>query len=531
MSGHGKESCDFISRLVSLAALPGGLPGAVAQLQPLIAEHHAAGSRPSETRLQQLCPSLREPFWVLPSLTEALAEVDARERLTARRHVPPSFRECRRLVNVAFLRAAVAHGLRLITLDGDCTLYDDGGILEPSSPLVPLLVRCLSAGITVAIVTAASYPGKPHLYEGRLHGLLGALASAIDAGAPANPLLSRLFVVGGQSSYLLRAQEEQQRVAADGGGGGGVRVMLQELPGAEWKQHRGVRWDHGAVAAVLDVAASELLAGARVLNLDILLVRKERAVGAVAANAAAAERLSYEVLEELALCVQDALAAAVRDGKIDGGVPICAFNGGRDVFLDIGDKALGLRVIQGLCGISPAETVHFGDRFTRTGNDLRARDAASPLWVSDPSETQRLLECLLIDVTTRRRRAQGEVAAQSTSASVAPGEEGGGGMGIGGGLEQVLRKEGGSAILLPPPPLLVSHHHSHGHGLDNAPLSVGAHTSGSRSGSPLTPRRGTARGGSSGSVGSPTAALAAAQRRSAWEGAGGVVVARSAEEA
>jgi len=48
-------------------------------------------------------------------------------------------------------------------------------------------------------------------------------------------------------------------------------------------------------------------------------------------------------------------------------IPFCAFNGGHDVFLDVGNKALGIRALQTRLGVHPRDTVHAGDRFTRTG--------------------------------------------------------------------------------------------------------------------------------------------------------------------
>lgn len=90
-------------------------------------------------------------------------------------------------------------------------------------------------------------------------------------------------------------------------------------------------------------------------------------------------RFSYEVLEEIALAVQDALKHL--------GVPHCAFNGGNDAWVDVGNKALGIRALQSFMGGKPHQTLHVGDRFTRTGNDTRAREAANSVWVSDPRET------------------------------------------------------------------------------------------------------------------------------------------------
>lgn len=45
----------------------------------------------------------------------------------------------------------------------------------------------------------------------------------------------------------------------------------------------------------------------------------------------------YEVLEELAITVQQQL--------VDAPLPFCAFNGGGDVFVDVGNKSLGLEAL------------------------------------------------------------------------------------------------------------------------------------------------------------------------------------------
>lgn len=76
--------------------------------------------------------------------------------VSARQFVPPSFNDVRRVLNTAQVMALVG-GLRLITFDGDVTLYEDGADLEPSSPIAALLLRLLACDLHVAIVTAAGY--------------------------------------------------------------------------------------------------------------------------------------------------------------------------------------------------------------------------------------------------------------------------------------------------------------------------------------------------------------------------------------
>ena len=38
-------------------------------------------------------------------------------------------------------------------------------------------------------------------------------------------------------------------------------------------------------------------------------------------------------------------------------IPYCAFNGGSDAWVDVGNKRVGVQVLQAYLGIEPAETV------------------------------------------------------------------------------------------------------------------------------------------------------------------------------
>jgi IMP and pyridine-specific 5'-nucleotidase len=101
-------------------------------------------------------------------------------------------------------------------------------------------------------------------------------------------------------------------------------------------------------------------------------------------------RFSYEVLEETALSVQYALSGYE--------IPFCAFNGGNDVWVDVGNKALGIRALQKWYHIDERECLHVGDRFTQTGNDAKAREVSNTLWVTNPQETEDFMKILLKDV-------------------------------------------------------------------------------------------------------------------------------------
>ncbi|RLN95938.1 hypothetical protein BBJ28_00020922, partial [Nothophytophthora sp. Chile5] len=249
-------------------------------------------------------------------------------------------------------------------------------------------------GVVVSLVTAAGYPGKPQRYEQRLRGILDALAELSKEER------ARFLVMGGECNYLLETYTTQPS---------GV-VSLREIPGAVWKDGRGERWPDSEVAALLDAAERVLEETTQALHMPARIMRKERAVGIINTSQ---KRLLYENLEELSLTLQHEL----RDFR----VPFCAFNGGNDVWVDIGHKALGIQALQKyvfrflpkelrdseeLRNIQGKECLHVGDRFTRTGNDTRSRDAATTIWISNPQETVHIMKRLLkaIDVARERKK-------------------------------------------------------------------------------------------------------------------------------
>lgn len=77
-------------------------------------------------------------------------------------------------------------------------------------------------------------------------------------------------------------------------------------------------------------------------------------------------------------------------------------NGGRDVFVDIGDKSWGVTVCQkyfekqsqssggssSKLQFGPENTLHVGDQFLSAGaNDFRARSVGTTAWIASPEET------------------------------------------------------------------------------------------------------------------------------------------------
>ena len=75
--------------------------------------------------------------------------------------------------------------------------------------------------------------------------------------------------------------------------------------------------------------------------------------------------------------------------------PFCAFNGGNDAWVDIGNKAVGVRGLCQVLQLPPEAALHVGDQFHSTGNDYAARGICPCVWVSNPRETRQVLKELL----------------------------------------------------------------------------------------------------------------------------------------
>ena len=76
-------------------------------------------------------------------------------------------------------------------------------------------------------------------------------------------------------------------------------------------------------------------------------------------------------------------------------LPFCAFNGGRDVWVDAGNKRVGVQILQTYLGVAEKETLHIGDQFLNTGNDYAARAVCPCIWITGPEETTYILKSIL----------------------------------------------------------------------------------------------------------------------------------------
>jgi IMP and pyridine-specific 5'-nucleotidase len=321
------------------------------------------------SKLSRMVPAVGFFFHRLP-LLKALREYDEFSSLSKRRYVLPNFAEVRHILNIAQVHAS-SKDVRLVTFDADGTLYADGEHFEDDNKMIDKIMQLMELGIHVAIVTAAGYPGEPTKFEGRLKGLV----DAFEAQALPKEVYEKFHVMGGECNYLLRVNDEYR---------------LEFVPSEEWHSEHMYDWrDNDDVRMFLDRAEEFLTSYAKHLGVQVDVLRKEYAVGVLPKG-----DTIYENLEEMALASQ----AELSDAKI----PFCAFNGGNDVFVDVGNKHIGLQALMKYLNVAGSQTLHVGDRFTLTGNDAKVREAASILWVASPDETTFFMRLLYRDILNAR---------------------------------------------------------------------------------------------------------------------------------
>ncbi|KAH7042421.1 IMP-specific 5-nucleotidase [Linnemannia elongata] len=349
-------------------------------VEAMIEEHRrkAVKGVPEHSRLHRIVPSVASFFTPLP-LEAAFLDANAKHSIAARRFVPPSFNDIRRILNTAQVMA-IAPTISLITFDGDMTLYDDGTSFTENSPLIPLLISLMRAGLRVAIVTAAGYPGDAGKYEERLMGLL----RVFDQQKLSEKLLERFYVLGGECNYLFRCGWKKSDATGE------PVVGLTYIHPESYQPSDMLAWKHEDIQELLDVAEENLKRSVSAMNLKAMILRKSRAVGIVPIGNA---KIAREQLDECVLSTQQRLLEYQQmSGSSKTAIPFCVFNGGNDVFVDIGNKLIGVQVLQTYLGAAPEATVHVGDQFLSTGNDFATRSSCCTLWIVSPEETEGVLK-------------------------------------------------------------------------------------------------------------------------------------------
>lgn len=362
--GRLKEQDGLIEFIISMHATHSPTE-VMEKMERWIREHY---EDPRCSLLKKLVPSIGRFYSHLP-LVQALQEYDQFSSLSRRKYVPPNFAEIRHVLNIAQVHASAEH-LNLITFDADGTLYADGHHIERDNKMICHIIKLLQHGADVAIVTAAGYPGEPEKFETRFAGLLAAFE---DLGLP-QAITSLFHIMGGECNYLLEVNDSYR---------------LEFVDDNLWKSKDMLEWSNTDIHELLNDAERALKSAAARLRVPVEVIRKPRAVGVIPK-----EPTIYEVLEEMALTVQVQLVGA--------NLPFCAFNGGKDVFVDVGNKSVGLGALMMYLKKKPYEMLHVGDRFTISGNDAATRSKCPILWVANPEETAFYTRMLLRDIHLAR---------------------------------------------------------------------------------------------------------------------------------
>lgn len=332
-------------------------------------EHYLASS---DSALSTKLPNIGAFFTELP-FKEAFLIYNRKYNVTRRRHVPPSCSEIRHVFNIA-QGIALTDKLKLLTFDGDETLYPDGENFNDCE-MAKYIVQLIKRGVNIGIITAAGYGYEVERYEQRVRVLLEYFKDC-DFEEASNAF----FVMGGESNYLLRCNKQ---------------FGLEAVPCDEWQTCDSKDED---IERLLGVAEKALLGLIEELGLRASIIKKERAVGLIPGGDEGKLRvpigsgggsLKFEILEEAVQRIRH----SIRNAGCT--IPYCAFNGGRDMWVDIGNKAEGLKALQAFLGIRPEECAHIGDQFTETGNDIAARNASPTFWITNPMETKAVMRSLL----------------------------------------------------------------------------------------------------------------------------------------
>ena len=283
------------------------------------------------------------------------------------------------------------NGPSLITFDGDQTLYSDGANFESNPKLANYLYLLLKNDVTVAVVTAAGYEYDTSKYELRLSGLLQYFKN--HSYKLTKKQLNCFYLFGGECNYLLRLDSDYKLHPVNEIGPGGWMTSTKYLgldSPANWSEHN--------ITQLLDLAECSLKTSIEDQNLrNARFIRKKRSVGLVPASLDDAP-IPREALDETVLRVQDDLDKMLRSNTTSSptpSLPYCAFNGGRDVWVDVGNKRVGVQLLQSYLGVPAEETLHIGDQFLNTGNDYAARQTCPCIWITSPDETTYVLKSIL----------------------------------------------------------------------------------------------------------------------------------------
>ena len=153
------------------------------------------------------------------------------------------------------------------------------------------------------------------------------------------------------SDYKLHPVKEN-------GAGGWMTATkyIEEAPG---------NWEEEKVKILLDVAEESMKKSVSNLRIRGRVIRKKRSVGLIPTSKRSIPR---EALDETVLGTKEKL-----DEHTKVKLPFCAFNGGSDVWVDVGNKRVGVHILSAYLGMPKEDILHIGDQFLNTGNDVAGK--------------------------------------------------------------------------------------------------------------------------------------------------------------
>ena len=244
LSSHRRDAfIEFIKEMLHHSFVlnhPASYSETMLYIEDLMKEHMES---PKTSKLKQVVPTIGNIFTSLP-LSEAFNIYNNKYAITSRKFVTPSFNEIRHILNLAQVMA-IKDNLKLITFDGDQTLYSDGGNFEQNGELTTGILNLLEKGIVVAVVTAAGYGLNASKYEIRIEGLL----RAIEKCGMSSNTARNLLLMGGECNYLFRCEISKKK----------KKASLVPVPSEEWQaEHlngpKPVFWDEIEIKNLLDCA-------------------------------------------------------------------------------------------------------------------------------------------------------------------------------------------------------------------------------------------------------------------------------------
>lgn len=388
-------------------------------IQELIEEHRSKSENGDShsSRLKSLVPSIGF-FHTRVCLKDAFEMYDEKYAITARCHVAPTFNEIRHILNLGQLMA-IGTDLKFVSFDGDQTLYSDGGNFAENSGLSFQIIELIKAGIIVCVVTAANYQHNGEKYEVRLEGLLRRF---VKSGLQPEEI-ERFYIMGGECNYLLQCKLVEE-VTESNPDRIKKRARIMPVPHEVWQADhldapKPISWPKDKVTAFLDAAEESFRKSRDELRLRARVLRKVTSVGMIPGgddmvaevpNGHGSLKIKAEALDEVVLRAMEVIREM--DPELQA-LPYCAFNGGRDCWVDVGTKGVAVEALQAYFNLPKGSCLHVGDQFLKTGNDIAARSACPCIWITSPKETFKILDHVLHFSLSMDRVAKAAAAAKA----------------------------------------------------------------------------------------------------------------------